>query len=295
MPSHMPIRKFGGTGQPVPVLGIGSEQLVDEHGCAEAESELIINTALDKGVYYFDTAPAYSNGLSESRLGRVAKYRRNEMWIATKTAEVSEASATRQLHQSLERLGTDYVDEWRLHNIWDYRRLDNMTADDGALRAAIRAKEEGVVRYISVSSHTDPEILIEAIKRFPFDSALFPVSVLDDFVLSFSAEFLPLAKVAGIATIGMKVLCRGLLAPFAERAIHYALTHPLDSVIVGINSLDQLIQNISIAKSFMPMSDSERLQFMKEMVDLVEPKNLRWKASSWGKPEFWVPRNRNRQ
>jgi len=76
------------------------------------------------------------------------------------------------------------VNEWRLHNVWDYARLDAFTGKGGALEAAVRAREEGLVRHISISCHTDPQILVEALKRFPFDSALMALSALDHFMLS---------------------------------------------------------------------------------------------------------------
>jgi predicted aldo/keto reductase-like oxidoreductase len=214
------------------------------------------------------------------------------MWIATKTVETTLDQARRQLETSLRRLQTDYVDEWRLHNVWDYERLDAFTSKGGALDAALKARDEGLVRYISISSHTDPQILIEALNRFPFDSALIALSVLDHFILSFAEEFLPIANAKGVATIGMKVLGIGSLTHEVERSLRYAFSLPVSTVIVGMETMAQLEENLAIAESFQAMSDEERLSFFQDIISLVRPEKMRWKASDWDNPIEWVPRRR---
>ena len=288
----MQTRPFGKTGEEFPILSFGGQRIVDGHKCTEEEAIEIVNTAIDRGIRYFDTAWLYSKGQAETRMGKVVKHRRAEMWIATKTWDTSRDGARRQLETSLTRLQTDHVDEWRLHNAWDYERLDAFTASDGALAAAIQAREEGLVRYISISGHTDPQILVEALNRFPFDSALIAVSALDHFILSFAEEFLPVANAAGIATIGMKVLGLGSLTHEVERALRYAFSLPLSTVIVGMESMAQLEQNLAIAESFVPMTDEERLAFFKDIVPLVRPEKMPWKATDWDNPTEWVKRGR---
>ena len=182
----METRPFGNTGEEFPILSFGAEQIVDEQNCTREGAVGLVNEAIDRGVRYFDTAWSYYEGQAERRLGYVAKHRREEMWIATKTVDTSRDGALRQLEESLKRLHTDYVDEWRLHNVYDYARLDKFTGDGGALEAAIEAKEQGLVTHISISSHSDPQILVEALNRFPFESALIALSVLDHFILSFA-------------------------------------------------------------------------------------------------------------
>jgi predicted aldo/keto reductase-like oxidoreductase len=179
-----------------------------------------------------------------------------------------------------------------LHNVWDYARLNAFTQKGGALEAAIQARDEGLVRHISISCHTDPQILVEALKRFPFDSALIATSVLDHFILSFVEEFLPIANAQGVATIGMKVLGLGSLTHEVERSLRYALGLPLSTVIVGMESMAQLEQNLSIAESFTPMTDEERLAFLQDVAPLVRPENVQWKATDWNDPTEWIPRGR---
>jgi aryl-alcohol dehydrogenase-like predicted oxidoreductase len=283
-------RPFGKTGVSLPILSFGAQRIVDEEGCDEDQALEILNTALARGIRYFDTAWVYSKGQSEERVGMVAKHRRGEMWIATKTVHTSRDGARRQLEQSLARLQTDHVDEWRLHNVYSFERLDKMTGKDGALEAAVQAREEGLVRFISLSGHTDPQVQIEALRRFPFDTALVAVSVLDHFVYSFAEEFLPVAARQEVGVVGMKIFGYKRLAHVADRALRYALGLPLTTVIAGCSTMAELEADLAVAEHFSPMSGPERLAFFREMLLLVKPENLPWKASDWENPTDWKPR-----
>ena len=283
----METRSFGKTGQSFPILSFGAQRIVDEEGCSEKQAVEILNTAIDRGIRYFDTAWMYSEGQSERRVGLVAKHRRREMWIATKTWATGREEARRQLADSLQRLQTDHVDEWRLHNVHSYERLDAMTAADGALQAAVKAREEGLVGNISISGHTDPQILVEALRRFPFDTALVAVSVLDHFLYSFAEEFLPVAASKQVGVVGMKIFGYKKLADTADRALRYALSLPLTTVIAGCSTLAELEADLAVAESFTPMSGPQRLAYFREVLPLVKPENLPWKAADWGKPTEW--------
>jgi len=284
------IRPLGKTGEHMPILSLGCQRLVDEEGCSEQEAVAILNTALDRGIRYFDTAWIYSHGQSEQRVGLVAKRRRQEMWIATKVWDTTRDGARRQLEESLERLQTDHVDEWRLHNVWDMARLDAMMAPGGALEAALQAREEGLVRLISISGHTDPQVQVEALRRFPFDTALVAVSVLDHFIYSFAEEFLPVAQQRGVGVAGMKVMALGRLASVADRALRYALALPLTTIIVGCSTMAQLEADLEVAEGFTPMTGPERLALFQEVIKLVSPQVLPWKAPDWNRPTEWKPR-----
>jgi aryl-alcohol dehydrogenase-like predicted oxidoreductase len=289
----METRPFGKTGESLPILGFGAQRIVDDHNCSEQDALQIINTALDRGIRYFDTAWVYSQGQAEKRLGKVAKHRRKEMWIATKTYDSSRDGARQQLEESLTRLQTDYVDEWRFHDVYDYGRLDEFTGKGGALETAVRACEEGLIRYISISGHTNPQVLVKALDLFPFDSALIPASALDHFILSFVDEFLPIANQKGPAVIGMKVLGLGSLNREVERSLRYAFSLPLSTVIVGMETMAHLAQNLEIAESFVPMTAEEQHIFLKDIKPLVCPDKVSWKSNNWAKPSRWVSRKRN--
>ncbi|MDY6843408.1 MAG: aldo/keto reductase [Thermodesulfobacteriota bacterium] len=283
-------RSFGKTDQRFPILSFGAQRIVDSHGCTEEEAITLINYALDRGIRYFDTAWIYSEGQSEKRLGKVARHRRKEMWIATKVLARSYDEAWKQIEESLQRLQTDYVDELRMHNIWSFEELDKVTASGGALETAIHARDKGLVHYISISGHTNPQVQIEALRRFPFDSVLCAVSVLDHFIMSFAHEFLPVAHCEGVAVIGMKVMGLGKLAQIYDKALRYTLSLPICTAVVGVETLQQLERNIEVAENYYPLSDSEQLELFKEVLPMVTPETVPWKVEDWNNPIEWAKR-----
>ncbi len=283
-------RSFGSTGQQFPVLSFGAQRIVDEHQCTEEEAIQIVNRAIDEGITYFDTAPSYSDGQSEERLGKALARdgRRNDVWIATKTHDRTRDGSLKLLEASLKRLQTDHVEEWRLHNIMTMEELDQCFAKGGALEALLEAKEQGMIKHISISGHTNPRVQLEAIERFPFDSALVALSAADHLIYSFAHEFLPKANEKGVAVIGMKVMALGKLAPWYEKALQYTFSLPISTAIVGMESMAQLEQNLAIAKSFKPMTELEQLEFLKEIAHLATPDVLRWKTTDWVSGEWYV-------
>jgi len=286
----MEMRPFGKTGERFSILSFGAQRIVDAHQCSEAEALRMVNYALDHGIRYFDTARVYSDGQSEERVGKVAKHRREEMWIATKTRGRTCQEAMAHLEESLGALQTDHVDEWRMHNIWSMEELDKLMAPGGAMEAALRAREQGKVRYISMSGHRNPQVQVEALKRFPFDSMLVALSAVDHFILSFAEEFLPVANAQGIAVIGMKVMALAKLGPYYDRALRYTMGLPISTTIVGMESMDQLKKNLAVAENFKPLSDVEKLELYREIVHLTTPEVMRWKTTDYFNPVEWEKR-----
>jgi aryl-alcohol dehydrogenase-like predicted oxidoreductase len=283
-------RPYGKTGEEFAILSFGAQRIVDGHGCSEKEALEMINHALDNGIRYFDTAWVYSGGQSEERVGKVARQRRQEMWIATKAWSRHRDGARKQLEESLKRLQTDYVDEWRMHNIWSVGELDRIAAPGGALEAAVEARRQGLVRHISISGHSNPQAQIEALERFPFDSVLCATSVLDHFVLSFAEEFLPVAVSKGVAVAGMKIMGLGQLAPIYDRALRYTFSLPISTAVVGMETMEQLTKNLAVAEAYQPLSDGERLELFREVLPQVTPEAVAWKAEDWENPVEWKRR-----
>lgn len=283
-------RKFGQTGREFSILSFGAQRIVDEHNCTEDEAIQIVNRAIDEGIEYFDTAPIYSAGQSEERLGKSFGSRRSQVWIATKTRDRSRDGSWRSLEASLKRLQTDHVEEWRLHDVGSMEQLDLCFAKDGALKALIEAKEQGVIKHISISGHTNPHVQLEAIYRFPFDSALVALSAADHFIYSFADEFLPKANEKGLGIIGMKVIGLGKLAPWYEKCLRYTWSLPISTAIIGMESMEQLEKNLQVANTFTPMTDIEKLEFFKEIIHMAVPEVMRWKAKDWNNKEEWAVR-----
>ncbi len=285
----MELRPYGKTGEKVPILSFGAQHL-DSEKCTERQAVKMVDYALDHGVRYFDTAHWYSDGESEVCLGKVAGHRRKEMWLATKTLDRTKRGSRNQLETSLKRLQTDYIDEWRMHYVWSFDELDKITAPGGALETAVKAREEGLIRFISISNHGNPAVQVKALELFPFDSVLFPASVLDRFVLSFVDELLPTVKAKGIASAGMKTLALGALASIYDKALRYAFSQPIDTAVVGMATLDDLKKNLAVAENYKPLDDDEKLALFKKVLPKVTPKNLPWKAEDWDNPVEWLKR-----
>jgi aryl-alcohol dehydrogenase-like predicted oxidoreductase len=283
-------RTFGRTGEKFSILSFGGQRIVDFHHCSEAEAIKMLNYAIDHGIRYYDTAWLYSDGQSEERIGKVAKLRRKEMWIATKARARDKEGAKKQLETSLKRLQTDHVDEWRMHDVFSINELDQITAPGGALEAAVQARKDGYIRYISISGHSNPQVQVEALNRFPFDSVLCALSVGDRFIYSFADELLPAAKAKDTAVIGMKILGLGRLAGMYDKALRYAFGLPIDTAIIGMESMDQLKKNLAVAENYKPLNDEERLALYKEILPLVKPEFLPWKSDNWGNPTAWKKR-----
>ncbi|MBO8164021.1 MAG: aldo/keto reductase [Brevibacillus sp.] len=283
----MQTRSFGRDPHQVSLLGFGAQRIVDEHDCTEEQAIEIIRKAVEWGINYFDTAPSYSDGQSETRVGLGLEGLRDKVWIATKTGGRTRDLAWRDLEGSLKRLRTEYIDEWRIHNVMQPHDLEAIFAKGGALEALLEAREQGLVRKLSISGHTDPRLLAEAIRRFPFDSALVALSALDHFIYSFAHDFVPLAVQKDVAVIGMKVMALGKLAPWYEQALRYTWSLPVSTAILGISTMNELEADVKAAERFQPMDEIERLAFFQEIMPLVRPDVLRWKAREWMSGEWY--------
>lgn len=136
-----------------------------------------VQQALDAGINHFDVAADY--GDAELRLGPWMRRIRDDVFLATKTGKRRYDDAWREINRSLERLQTDHVDLLQLHAIGDVDELDKATGPRGALEAAVRARDEGLVGAVGITGHghSAPATHVEALRRFPFATVLTPLSV----------------------------------------------------------------------------------------------------------------------
>jgi predicted aldo/keto reductase-like oxidoreductase len=221
----------------------------------------MITRALDLGVTYFDTAPAYAS--SRDYYGATLGERRNGIFLASKTAERTRDGSLRILDDSLRRLRTDHLDLWQLHDLRTMDDLDAIFANDGAIHALRQAREEGRVRFLGITGHHDPAMLLEAMRRFDFDSVLVALNCADLARLSFSRTVLAEAAKREMGVIAMKVFSAGLLVGprgscRPEEALRYALSlKGVSCAIIGCHTPEQVEENVAIAKNFTAMSDSD--------------------------------------
>src|SRR5207244_8654795 len=213
----------------------------------------VIHRALDQGVNYCDPAPAYAS--SQDYYGAALGERRAEIFLASKTHDRSRDGSLRLLDQSLRRLRTTHLDLWQLHDLRTRRDLERIFSRGGALEALVQARAEGLVRFLGLTGHHDPAMLQEAMRRFPFDTALLALNAADIHRLSFIPTALADAAQRGMGVIGMKIYAQGaLLGPdklTAEDAIGYVLSLPgVSTVVVGCRPPPEVDLNVRIALQF---------------------------------------------
>jgi uncharacterized protein len=286
----MPMRNLGRTGYQVGIFSLGGQATLEKPE-ETAQSVQIINRALDLGVNYLDTANGYGRGASETHLGLVMKDRRSEAFLATKTARRDRDGALEHLELSLQRLQTDHVDLWQLHNVQRMEELDRIFAADGAIHAFEQARSDGRVRFLGITGHFEPNVLREALNRFAFDTILMAVNAADRHYLSFIEHLLPAALEKRMGVIGMKVATRGrLLSSWQpepleqqperlrtskpgtitmEESLRYNTTLPVSTNIVGVDNVTQLEQNVKWASEFTPMSPAEMAALEERTLPIV--------------------------
>jgi aryl-alcohol dehydrogenase-like predicted oxidoreductase len=190
--AEIPKRPLGRTGLEVSALGIGGYHLGSAN--SDTEATQIVNEALDAGVNFFDNAWEYHQGLSEERLGRALKGKRDRAVVMTKvcTHGRDKNVAMRQLEESLTRLQTDHLDVWQIHEVIYETDPDLIFAPNGAAEALLEAKRQGKVRFVGFTGHKDPSIHLKMLSHnFPFDTVQMPLNCLDATFRSFETNVLP--------------------------------------------------------------------------------------------------------
>jgi aryl-alcohol dehydrogenase-like predicted oxidoreductase len=131
---------------------------------------------LAAGINHLDTAASYGN--AEERMGPTVERVRDQVFLATKTEKRRAEDAWRELNRSLELLHTDHIDLYQLHGVWEFSELDKIFAPGGAIEAFERARDEGLVKWIGITGHTEraPVVHAEALRRYDFDSVLTPMN-----------------------------------------------------------------------------------------------------------------------
>jgi aryl-alcohol dehydrogenase-like predicted oxidoreductase len=253
-------RTLGRTGARVLPVSLGGEGILRTTGRAK-EAVPVIVEALRLGVRYCDTAPAYQQsqdyyGEAFRTLGPEA---RKGVFLASKTHERKRERALRLLDDSLRRLGTDWLDLWQMHDLREMRELDVLCGPGGALEAAQEAREDGRIRFIGLTGHHDPAVLLEAMRRFRFDSVLVALNPADPRHLPFAPTVVAEARRQAMGVVGMKVMAAGpLLAEASPRELIRYAASIADTVIVGCSTVAEVRENLGVAGDFEPMNETER-------------------------------------
>ncbi|HNU40718.1 MAG TPA: aldo/keto reductase, partial [Methanothrix sp.] len=167
-------RLFGKSGPAISQVGLGGEGVLRTFGRGQ-EARAVIEEAAGQGITYFDTAPAYSG--SQSYYGSFWQgqaHLRASIFQTSKSAERSYDEAKADLKDSLRTLGLDRLDLWQIHDVRSRQDIEEIEGLGGALRAFLEAKESGLVRFLGVTGHHDPQVLLYAVENWPVDSVLLP-------------------------------------------------------------------------------------------------------------------------
>ncbi len=186
------------------------------YNVTQAEADQTMEVIFKYGVNHIDTAASY--GDSEIRLGPWIEKYRQRFFLASKTGDRSYAEARASIRRSLERLRTDHLDLIQLHAVVEDEELDAVLGPDGALRAAIEAREEGLVRFIGITSHTlhAPAIHLRALRSFEFDSVLLPCNFMLMQNPQYRAGFMELEKVCAEKNVAMQLIKTAQRRPYLE-------------------------------------------------------------------------------
>jgi uncharacterized protein len=278
----MPTRPLGKTGWQTSVLTLGGVKWDTDLPAEDAVA--LIQRAVELGVNTFDTAHGYGGGESERRLGRALRGASQPVFVSTKIGDRTRDGGRRQMDTSLQRLGMDRVDLMFIHgldNDDDYRQV---VGPNGVLRALEEYRSAGRIRFAGVSGHWYRHNMERIIAEFPFDVVLFPVGLFNlAYRYSFVDTVLPVARQRGMAVMGMKVFGAGRVkhAASIEPYLRYSLNLPVDSMVIGCDSIAQLEATVRVVKSQPPpLSAAEQEALFPECHRITQ---------AWDKGEFnWV-------
>jgi aryl-alcohol dehydrogenase-like predicted oxidoreductase len=199
---------FGRTGHPSTRIIFGAAAL---GSVTQAEADETLDLLLSHGVNHIDTAASY--GDAELRVGPWMARHRGDFFLATKTGKRTYREAKEELHRSLERLRVDKVDLLQLHCLVDPKEWETAFSEDGAVRAMIEARAEGLVRFLGVTGHgiTVAKMHLRSLERFDFDTVLLPYNYAMMSQPAYAADFEALmatCRARNVAVQTIKSLCR---------------------------------------------------------------------------------------
>lgn len=211
----------------------------------QGDADRTMELVLRHGVNHIDTAASY--GEAEDRLRPWMQTHRKEFFLATKTEKRTEADSYKQICRSLERLGVDQLDLIQLHALHTEEEWWAVFGPHGALKAVIRAREEGLARFIGVTGHgvEVPNFHLRSLAEFDFDSILLPFNYVQMQNPQYAADFEEVVRVAQARGIPVQTIKSLLRRPWGDReqtaacwyeplvqqadvdrAVHWVLGHP---------------------------------------------------------------------
>ncbi len=266
----LPHRPYGPDKIPLSVIGFGGIVVQD---ASQEHANEVVAKAVERGVNYFDVAPQY--GDAEIKLGPALEPFRKECFLACKTLERSRGPAEAEFERSLKRLRTDYFDLYQLHAMTDLEEdVEVALAPGGVLELVTELKKAGRIRHIGFSAHS-VDAALALMRRFPFDSILFPVNFAMYFKGDFGPSVIPEAKERGLSILALKALAQGhweegdplrkshrsWYRPITDRrlaslALRFTLGQPVTAAIPPGNE-ELFWQALELVKDLSPLTEAE--------------------------------------
>ena len=237
----METRRFGRTGHMSTVAIFGAAGLSE---VSQEVADKAMEQIIEAGVNHIDVARSY--GEAELRIGPWMTRERGRFFLGSKTGERTREGAWKQLQETLQRLQTDSLDLYQCHAITSMEELDAVTMKGGALEAFVEAREKGLTKYLGITGHgvNAPQIYLEALRRFDFDSILFPLNFVqmgNPEYRKYAEELIAECKAKDVGTMVIKTITK---APWGERQ-HTATTwyEPFDK-------MDEIQKGVNFALSY---------------------------------------------
>ena len=252
-------RLLGNTGMEVSVIGFGGIPI--QH-LSEEEAINIILECKKQGINFIDTARAYT--ISEKYIGKGLKEAgRENFYIATKAMSYDYNSMKKSIEESLKDMEIDYIDLYQLHNVSSKEHLDTILSENGALKALVEAKAQGLIKHIGITGHIR-ELLIEAIDNDEFETVQFPFNPVE----AQGTELLSKALAKGMGTIAMKPLAGGAFDN-PDLSLKYVMNSGLITVAIpGMDTIEQVVENARIGIDAQPLTREEEDIINKEVESL---------------------------
>ena len=231
----VPHRRYGRTDEMISIIGFGGIIVMD---VTPEKASNAVAEAVDCGVNYFDVAPTYGN--AQDRLGPALRPYRKDCFLACKTTRRDAAGAREELEASLKTLETDHFDLYQLHAITKVEEdVERVFAPGGAMETFRKARDEGKVRYLGFSAHSE-EAALAALDRFDFDSILFPLSLPTWIKGKFGPAVHKRANDAGRGILALKAMAHQKLPESTDRENRrwkktwYEPLDDLDKIALGL-------------------------------------------------------------
>jgi len=271
----IPLRTLGKTGEWVTMIGLGGHHSTRPK--EESDSLRLIQRAVAEGITFLDNAWDYHDGVAEERMGKALEQGkiRDKVFLMTKCCGRTAKDAQSHLEDSLRRLRTDHLDLWQFHEICYDNDPDWIFSRGGAIEYALKAKEQGKIRYLGFTGHKDPQIHLKMLSK-PYDwaSVQMPINIMDSQYRSFQREVLPVLNQRGIGAIGMKSLGGdGSIVSKAgvpiEDALRFVFSLPISTLVSGMESEKVLEQNLKIVREFTPMTANEMAALQGKVLEVA--------------------------